>query len=135
MARKLTSDIFIARARQLYGDKYDYSKVAYVNAVTKITITCPEHGDFCQSPARFLHDNLACKACASAAKASSVSAFIAKAKAVHGDQYDYRLVKYSDNHTAVTIVCPQHGPFQLLPNSHLGGRGCRFCSAVRYASS
>lgn len=135
MAQKLTADIFVARARRLYGDKYDYAKVKYVNAVTKIVITCPEHGDFTLTPARFLYDKIGCKACASAAKAPSASTFIDKARAVHGNHYDYGLVDYIDIHTAVTIVCPQHGPFQLLPNSHLGGRGCKHCSAVRYASS
>lgn len=42
---------------------YDYSKVLYVNSVSKIIITCPNHGDFKQTPASHLAGN-GCKFCA-----------------------------------------------------------------------
>lgn len=135
MAQRLTPHAFIEKARRMHGEKYDYSKVKYVNVITKVTITCPDHGDFDQTPARHLHGRLGCKECAAVADSASIYAFIAKARAVHGGQYDYSLVEYADNHTAVTIVCPQHGSFQLLPNSHLGGKGCKLCTATRYANS
>lgn len=35
MAKKLTKDIFVEKARKVHGDKYDYSKVEYVNYKTK----------------------------------------------------------------------------------------------------
>lgn len=37
---------FIKKARDVHGDKYDYSKVEYVNNKTKVCIVCPEHGEF-----------------------------------------------------------------------------------------
>lgn len=33
-----------------HGEKYDYSKVNYSGIKNKVTITCPIHGDFTQSP-------------------------------------------------------------------------------------
>ena len=45
---------FLKRAREIHGDKYDYSKVEYINNRTKICIICPEHGEFWQTP----HDHL-----------------------------------------------------------------------------
>lgn len=54
MTKKLTQEEFITRARKVHGDKYDYSKVIYVNANTNVVITCPTHGDFKQTPARHL---------------------------------------------------------------------------------
>ena len=51
MAR-LTTEDFIIKARQVHGDKYDYSKVEYVNAKGKVIIICPEHGEFIQSPTK-----------------------------------------------------------------------------------
>lgn len=48
--RKLTTETFIIKARLVHGDKYDYSKVVYVNNKIKIIITCPIHGDFEQKP-------------------------------------------------------------------------------------
>lgn len=47
--RKSTEQ-FIIDARMVHGEKYDYSKVVYKKAHSKIIITCPEHGDFEQEP-------------------------------------------------------------------------------------
>ena len=55
--------------------------------------------------------------------------FIAKAKAVHGDKYDYSKVEYVDSTTKVCIVCKKHGDFWQLPSSHIKGHGCVKCSA------
>ena len=49
MARKLTRDDIIDRFRLVHGDKYDYSKFEYINAITKGIIICPKHGEFLQS--------------------------------------------------------------------------------------
>lgn len=46
MANKLTTEKFIERARQVHGDKYDYSKVEYINNTTKVCIICKDHGPF-----------------------------------------------------------------------------------------
>lgn len=48
--RRLTTEEFIAKARAVHGDKYDYSKAAYINRNTKVCIICPEHGEFWQTP-------------------------------------------------------------------------------------
>ena len=46
----LKTDEFIKKAREVHGDKYDYSKVEYVNNHTKVCIICPKHGEFWQVP-------------------------------------------------------------------------------------
>ena len=48
--KKLTTEEFIKKAREVHGDKYDYSKVEYVNSITKVCIICPKHGEFWQLP-------------------------------------------------------------------------------------
>ena len=55
--------------------------------------------------------------------------FIAKAKAVHGDRYDYSKVQYIDMNTKVCIVCKKHGEFKQRPSNHIAGRGCTKCAA------
>ena len=50
--------------------------------------------------------------------------FIKKSREVHGDKYDYSKVEYVKNHTKVCIICPKHGEFWQVPNSHLNGNGC-----------
>ena len=52
--RKLTTEDFVAKAKAVYGDKYDYSKVEYVNTKTKVCIVCSKHGDFWKSPEKHL---------------------------------------------------------------------------------
>ena len=42
----MTTEDFIARAKQIHGDTYDYSKVKYKNSVSKVEIICREHGSF-----------------------------------------------------------------------------------------
>ena len=58
--------------------------------------------------------------------------FIKKAKAVHGNKYDYSLVDYKDNKTKVKIICPEHGIFWQLTSNHLRGRGCSKCNVNKH---
>lgn len=43
-----TKDIFIEKAVKVHGKYYDYSKIKYTNAKSKICIICPRHGEFWQ---------------------------------------------------------------------------------------
>lgn len=49
-----TNDEFIQNAIDVHGDKYDYSKVEYINSNSKITINCKTHGEFKQKPSSHL---------------------------------------------------------------------------------
>lgn len=62
----------------------------------------------------------------------TLSEFIHKAKAVHGDKYDYSRVEYVNNRTKVTIICPKHGEFLQAPYRHLRGYGCHVCGKERH---
>ena len=62
LERSLTRESFIERCKVLYGDKYDYSKVKYVNTKTKVDIICPEHGVFAITPDKHLSGQ-GCKKC------------------------------------------------------------------------
>ena len=52
--------------------------------------------------------------------------FIAQAKIVHGEKYDYSLVEYINTDTKIKIICPYHGVFEQMPWGHLK-YGCRYC--------
>lgn len=47
---RLSIEKFIEKARNTHGNKYDYSKVEYIDARTKVCIICPKHGEFWQKP-------------------------------------------------------------------------------------
>lgn len=50
-----TTNIFAEEAKYIHENKYDYSKTIYKKAVEKVTITCPIHGDFKQTPSNHLN--------------------------------------------------------------------------------
>jgi len=55
--------------------------------------------------------------------------FVDKAILIHGNKYDYSKVDYVNTITPVIIICPIHGEFKQIPNSHLSGSGCLKCGA------
>ena len=128
---KLTTEEFIKRAKEVHGNKYDYSKVNYTNANSLVTIVCPIHGEFVQIPSSHLIGR-GCSLCGhsetSKKLSSSTEDFILKAKSVHGDKYDYSKVNYINAQSYVTIICPIHGEFIQRASNHLLGIGCPFCS-------
>jgi hypothetical protein len=40
------NELFIEKAKKIHFDKYDYSKVNYINDRKKIIIICKIHGEF-----------------------------------------------------------------------------------------
>ena len=55
--------------------------------------------------------------------------FIKKAKKIHSDKYDYSKVEYIKSGLKVCIICPKHGEFWQIANSHLQGQGCPECNS------
>ena len=126
--KKLTTDIFIKRAKKIHGDKYDYSKVKYIDSHSKVCIICPIHGEFWQMPYQHLSGN-GCRKCQYITLKNKFLSnnFIEDAKKIHGNKYDYSKVKYNGNKEKVCIICPKHGEFWQVPSSHLQGVGCPRC--------
>ena len=128
---KLTTEEFIAKAKAVHGDRYDYSKVEYVNNHTPVKIVCPIHGVFEQRPNNHFHNN-GCPKCSilarAAKQATSQNEWIERAKRIHHNRYDYSKVTYVNNHTPISIICPIHGEFMQTPANHIKGQGCPICS-------
>jgi len=64
MPQKLSREDFIRRAKEIHGDKYDYSKVEYKNSQIKVCIICKEHGEFWQTPDSHINQKQNCPLCA-----------------------------------------------------------------------
>ena len=124
------NNIFIEKARQIHNDKYDYSKVNYVNSRTKVCIICPTHGEFWQTP----HNHLKGYGCAECGKEKShlpkitTEDFVSKSKERHGNKYDYSKAYYKTWDAKVCIICPEHGEFWQTPSNHINGSGCPKCA-------
>lgn len=124
--RKMPLEEFIKKSKEKYGDKYDYSKVEYVNCDTKVCIICPEHGEFWQTPYKHLISNIGCHKCAENSSYTT-DEFVEKAKKIHGNKYDYSKTIYTGAFNKICIICPEHGEFWQTPSNHLQGIGCPKC--------
>lgn len=119
--RVVTTKSFIAEAKEIYGDRYDYSKVDYKNRDHRVIVTCPVHGDF-QVYAREHLDGKGCPKCDKGEK------FIAKLKEKFGDKFGLDEFVYESSTSPVTLICPTHGAFSKLPNQILNLQfGCPHC--------
>lgn len=119
--RVVTTESFIAEARDIYGDRFDYSKVDYKNRDHRVIVTCPIHGDF-QVYAREHLDGKGCPKCEKGEK------FITKLKEKFGDKFGLDEFVYESSTTPVTLICPKHGAFSRLPNQILyAPLGCPEC--------
>lgn len=132
-ATRLTTEEFIIRANKIQGNKYDYSKVEYVDYMTKVCIICPEHGEFWQTPNKHLLGQ-GCPKCGNTKKLT-LTEFIERSRKIHVDKYDYSKVKYINNGTKVCIICPDHGEFWQTPHNHLIGHGCPKCKNNKISAS
>ena len=136
--KKHSTESFIAKARAVHGDRYDYSRVDYESSHTQVTIMCSDHGPFIQSPSNHFAGR-GCPDCgklaAGDARRKTTEQFIAKANAIHGSRYDYSLVEYVGSAEKVTIICSEHGPFEQTPSEHLVGSGCAKCGFLATAKA
>lgn len=131
MAKRLTTEEFIERARRVHGDLYDYSLVEYKNTRSKVSILCEKH-DFVFNQIAQLHlSGNGCKYCGAerGGKKNKMTKdrFISKANLIHGGKYSYELVDYVDRITPIKIKCFEHGEFSQRPMDHLSKHGCKQC--------
>lgn len=128
---------FIDKAIKVHGDLYDYSKVVYDKARTKVMITCVNcKNEFEMTPNKHLSRGDGCKLCSRTKCAddlrSNVDDFIKKSKLKHVDGsgvpiYGYNNVNYINSKTQVLITCKTHGDFKQTPSNHLWGFRCKHC--------
>lgn len=132
-SQRMGKKSFVKKARQIHGNKYDYSKVKYVSRQTKVIIICPEHGEFEQTPNNHLH--YGCNQCGYSQSSKklrwSLEQFIENCKRIHGNKYNYSKTKYINNNSKIVIICPQHGEFIQTAGSHVNGVGCSACAGVK----
>lgn len=117
---------FIQKAVEIHGNTYGYSKVEYVNNNTKVILTCRTHKDFEQIPNNHIRGG-GCPAC-SHTKVPTTEEWVAKAKRVHENRYDYTKSNYTGARKALEVTCPVHGVYQVRADHHLSGVGCIKCS-------
>lgn len=113
--KKLTTKEVIEKIIKIHGDKYDYSKVNYVNNRTKICIVCPKHGEFMVIPDNFINKKSKCPICSANELSEKFrltkEEVIEKSNIKHQYKYKYLDFEYINNTSELNILCPTHGLF------------------------
>lgn len=94
-SRQSNTEEFIIKAKIKHGELYNYDNVKYVNSCTKVSITCPLHGEFLQTPAHHLHGTR-CPSC-------------------------FGSIKYSFDTLQQAIDRKHSGKIELLPDQNIDG--------------
>jgi hypothetical protein len=140
MVRKLTTEEFISKAKNIHNDKYNYDRVVYIKTLCKVEIFCNYHKKyFLLEPAYHIGPKQrGCPICGkektkeslnkrAKAKKLSTEEFISKSKNIHNNKYDYSKVNYLGDNKKVEIICPIHKTFWQRAGAHIAGHGCRKC--------
>ena len=130
-SRRLKKDEVLKRLKSVHGDALRFQINEYENIRQKITVSCQLHGKF-QSSIGNLFTGRGCLKCSLAKTAHSRRLsnddWIKKAKAVHGNRYNYKDTCYDGANNKLTIICRQHGPFEIRASNHINKKqGCRKC--------
>lgn len=122
-----TKEKFIEQANNIHGlERYDYSKVDYINNRVPVSIICPIHNfEFLQIPKVHLKGH-GCPKC-SKNYSRTPEEFINEASQIHNNYYDYSKSTFINTSTKIKIICPIHGSFWQLPIKHLNGQKCPKC--------
>ena len=137
---------FVARAEEVHPGRFSYERTAYKNMTTKVTVTCPDHGDFKISPIKLIHSAQGCPECgalrrgvrkdasasarlaADTKMASTAADYAKRGTAVHDGLYGYDLSNYSGMNGKVRIDCPNHGWVEVHAGHHIYNKhGCPRC--------
>ena len=140
MKNAVKNNLFITKSKARFPDKFDYTHTDYSSAQEEVVITCREHGDFTVKPSNHLASKLgSCPQCiANKVAMSGVSGrtnetktneqFIQECIESHPySNYDYSNTRYINKRTKVSVICPEHGEFWILPKDFLRGDNCPKC--------
>jgi hypothetical protein len=127
-----STEQWMQKFKETHKDTYDYSLVEEITTCHQIIkVICKKHGIIDQLVLTHSMGH-GCKQCANenlgiSFRKKADNSFIDKAKAVHGNRYDYGETVYVSAHTKAKIKCKYHGIFLQRPNDHLTGYGCPSC--------
>lgn len=131
MRKKLTTEDFIRKSKEVHGDKYDYSETVYNGLKKNVTMKCNKHGYFTQRASSHLN-GCGCFECGKElireSKITPIEELSKKFKKIHGDKYYYDFSTFIDCKKEMVMFCPKHGEFKQTPSNHLNGHGCQKCA-------
>ena len=135
--KNMNKEKFLKKAKEIFGNFYNYDRVDYIDASTKICIICPIHGEFWQTPNSHLNKT-GCPICGSNTKYFDIEKTIDLIKKECSirikNGISQTFVKYLGDWrfgaTEIIINCPLHGDYVVTIRDFLENRsfGCQKCS-------
>lgn len=123
---KKTTDDFISICSVIHDFKFNYDKTKYLSASSKVTITCPIHGDFEQVANSHLMGH-GCQNCSESIGEKEISKFLNKYKITFDRQHKFLDCKNThqlpfDFYIPSTRMCIEFdGKQHYEPVEHFGG--------------
>lgn len=117
---------------ELYGHdcNYDFSLAKLHGLDSNIDLICPIHGVFQTKPNYLIYRGAICPKCREEQdRLKREKEFIERSINLFGNKYEYSKVHFTRGIDKVTLICPEHGEFNIIARSHLLGAGCPKCSA------
>ncbi len=129
---KLSQNIFIKKAKLKHGNKYNYSKVKYINSDEKIIIICKEHGEFLQSPKKHLF-NKNCPICSEEIRRQKrlKNDLISVQKIFKNNNCELLENKYINCDFPMKYICSCGNKSKITLYSFQQGQRCRSCAIKR----
>jgi hypothetical protein len=128
--KRSNKEEFIEKANLIHHNKYNYSLVEYINAISKVKIICDIHGNFEIQP----NNHLTGQGCSECGKILMIKKqtytkeqFEEYSNNKHNYKYDYSKAIYNKSNDNIIIICKVHGEFEQRPSNHLKGNGCPKC--------
>ena len=126
---------FIDESICVHGNKYDYSKVEYVNSSTKVCIICPIHGEFWQTPMKHLNGH-GCQRCNSSKLEEEMRIFLNKNNIDFEEQKSFEWLKSKQNFLRLDFYLPKYKTaiecqgIQHFQPTDFGGKGDEYANKV-----
>ena len=134
-SKRLNPESWISKAKDIHGDKFDYSLTKYINATTKLDIICPIHGLQTMLPHHHIN-GYGCGKCGkeqinrSSGKQFSTESFIEKIKKFELN-LSFEKTIYKNKRSSVIVTCPLHGDYETKAEILLKGCGCPKCKSSK----
>ena len=121
---------FIEEAKNIHGNKYDYSKVQYKNNKEKVEIICPVHGSFLQTVKHHLN-GCGCPMCNSSKGENIIKNYLDKNSINYLSQYEINVPKNIriSSKAYIDFYLPDYNTFieyngeqHYVPKEHFGGQ-------------
>lgn len=135
----VTHEDWIQLVKKLYPT-LDFSRAIYTANRELVTVVCPQHGVFkvqagelTRARTRERETRLAgCPGCRFGLRKDTTTItreeWIERYRIHHGDKYDYsKLPEFISYKQKISIVCPMHGVFKMLPHNHYKKGKCPKC--------